>query len=648
MNDLENKHNILEDPEVADMIAHVDKESRIRKLKGAPGIVASALCILFAVFGFMINSVILLNLQINRAAFLGCVVCIGFILYPPTKGSRRDVVPWYDILLALISAAAYFYLVINFDTIVKQAGSYTDMNVFVAIVALLCLFELCRRAIGLPILIIAIVFIVYALFGGLIPGFFGNRGFTFQRVAIQLYYTTEGIFGTPLGVCATFIFLFILLGAFLEKTGVGKFFIDISNSIAGWATGGPAKVAVIASALQGMISGSSVANTVGSGSFTIPMMKKMGYKADFAAAVEAAASTGGQIMPPIMGAAAFLMAEVTGIQYSSIVAASIIPAVLYFTGVALMVHFEAKKLGLMGIPRAELPKFWDLMLKRGYLLIPMLVIIGCLIIGFTPSRAALFSIISALLVSFFSKETRITPAKFFSALEKSTHNIVGIAVACAVSGIIVGMVTLTGVGVKLASGLLSISGGVVILALFLTMIACLILGMGAPTTATYVIMAAITAPIVVQLGVPVLAAHLFVFYFGIVADITPPVALAAYAGSAISGSKPLKTGVTATRLAITAFIIPYIFCLSPQMLMIDATIGEVILVVATAILGMVGISSGMERFLLHKTNLFETLLLIGGGLTLIIPGLVTDVIGFALIALAFVLQYTKRNRLRNT
>ena len=520
------------------------------------------------------------------------------------------------------------YYIINYQTIVSKAGRFATVDIVVGVVGILILAEACRRVVGIPILVVVGAFLIYAFYSG----------FSLKRIVSHLFYTTEGVIGTPLGVCSTFIVLFILFGAFLEKTGVGKYFIDVANSIAGGSDGGPAKVAVIASALQGMISGSSVANTVGSGSFTIPMMKKTGYKPEFAAAVEAAASTGGQLMPPIMGAAAFLMAQMTGVPYATIAFSAILPAFLYFMGIFLMITFEAKKLGLKGMPKDELPKFGKLLMTRGYLLLPLVVLVVMMSTGFTSSRAATYAILTSIVVSMFSKETRMTPTTFFDALENGARNTISVAVACSIAGMIVGVVTLTGLGLKLASGLLSLSGGIPIIALFFTMIACIILGMGVPTTANYVIMATITAPIVINMGIETLAAHMFVFYFGIMADITPPVALAAYAGSAIAKSDPFKTGVTATRLAITAFLIPYIFALNPTMLFINATPMDVVTIIVTSVIGMIGISAGMEGYMVGHMAPWERLLTIAGGLCLVIPGTVTDIIGVALVIIVFMKQ----------
>lgn len=626
--------------EVNEIMAKYDRESATRIFSGKKAVVMKALLIAFTVFAVSINTFIRLNAQVHRALFIALILFLAFLLYPARKNAPKNTnkVPWYDLVLAVASSASFLYMAVNYKQLVSQAGSYTQIDMAVAIIAIILLLEACRRVVGLPILIVVSCFIAYAYLGNHIPGTFGHRGFTIQRIATHLYFTTEGVIGTPLAVCSTFIFLFILFGAFLERTGIGQFFIDIANSLAGKATGGPAKVAVIASALQGTITGSSVANTVSSGSFTIPMMKKMGYRPEFAAAVEAAASTGGQIMPPIMGAAAFLMSEITGIPYSNIIIAAIIPAFLYFTGIMIMVHLEAQRYGLKGLPPEEIPNFFKLMLGYWYLLIPLVVLVTMMMTGYTPARAALVAIVLAVVVSMFRKETRMNFHTFLGALEAGARNIIGVGVACAVAGMIVGTVTLTGIGLKLANGLLSLSGGNILLALFFTMIASIVLGMGVPTTANYVIMATITAPIVLQLGVDLLPAHMFVFYFGIVADITPPVALAAYAGSAIARSNPLKTGVQATKLAIAAFIIPYIFALNPSLLLLGSEPLDIVVVTITALLGMTGVAAATEGYLFTRMNPIVRIISLVGGLMLIVPGVVTDAGGLALVLVAAAIQ----------
>jgi TRAP transporter 4TM/12TM fusion protein len=620
----------MNESETEDLIAQFDRESNIRRFSGIPHRVIKALLVLFTVYVFWVTLIAAVPEQIRRSAFLGILIFIGYLLYPARQGMRKQVnhIPWYDFVLGTAGAVSFFYFAVNFNAVISRSVELIPQDIALGIVGILILAELCRRVVGIPILVVASLFVVYAF----------SAGFSLRRVVHQLFYTTDGIIGTPIGVCSTFIVLFIFLASFLERSGIATFFIDLANSVAGFAAGGPAKVAVIASALEGMYSGSSVANTVGSGSVTIPVMKSIGYKPEFAAAVEAAASTGGQIMPPIMGAAAFLMAEMTNIPYPVIAVSAILPAVLYFTGIFLMIHFEAKKLGLRGLPKEEIPRFGKLLLVKGYLFLPVIILVSLMTLGFTPAYAACFAILSAVIVSFFRKDTRFSPASFVDALGNGARNTIGVAMACAVAGVVVGIVSLTGLGQVLIALLLTVANNSLFLALVLTMIACLILGMGIPTTANYVIMATITAPIVIRMGVPVLAAHMFVFYFGIVADITPPVALAAYAGSAIAKSNPIKTGLTATRLAITAFIIPYIFVFSPSMLFINTTPPQVIRIVITSCIGMFGLAVGLEGFMMKKAPLPQRLTAIAGGLLLIWPGLVSDLIGLALIAAVAALQ----------
>ncbi len=517
---------------------------------------------------------------------------------------------------------------------------------------------------------------LYALWGEWLPGVFAHRNIKVSQLVNHLWFTTEGVFGIPLGVSATFVFMFLLFAAFIEITGVGKLFIDLGNWLAGWASGGPAKVAVITSAFEGMVEGSSVSNVVGSGSFTIPMMKKLGYRPEFAGAVEAAASTGGQLMPPIMGAAAFLMAEFLNLPYTTIAAAAAIPALLYFFGIFAGVHFEAKKLGLRGLPRRELPKFLFILRTEGINFIPLIAIIVLLTVsGFSLLRIALLATASAVaapvvlflfrLVMIIAggkapewavpRPTRAATAgrfivdsvktgvvQFFQALVKGARSALGVATACALAGVIVGVVTRTGLGLKLASALVDIANGRLLLTMFFTMITSIILGMGVPTTANYIITSTIAAPALLMLGVAALPAHLFVFYFGIIADLTPPVALAAYAGAAIARANPFKTGVIATRLAIGAFILPYIFVANPQLLLIGATPLGILLAVLTAVVGMTAIGSGLTGFLVTPLHWIERLALVAAGLLLVVPGLVTDAIGIVVLGGIAAVQVVRR------
>jgi len=627
-----------EQVDVEAIMAEFDRESNIRHYSGVPRVVVRYILAAFSIFVFYMNLISAWPEQIRRTAFVGLIIFMAFTLYPARKKSakRMNYVPWYDIVLGILGTACFFYYTFNFPTLAQKATRISKLDVVIGILGILIIAEVCRRVVGIPILVVAGAFIAYAFYAG----------YSITRIIYTLFYTLDGVIGTPIGVCSTFIVLFIILGAFLEKTNIGAFFIEIANSIAGFASGGPAKVAVIASALEGMYSGSSVANTVGSGSITIPIMKKTGYDKDFAAAVEAAASTGGQIMPPIMGAAAFLMSEMTNNPYSTIALSAVFPAILYFSGIFLSVHFEAKKLGLKGLPKEQIPNFFKLFFKKGYLFIPIAVLIVTMSIGYTPSRAACLAILAAIIVSMFRKDTRLTPQTFVEALENGARNTISVAAACSIAGIIVGVVSLTGIGLKLADGLLTLSGGIPIIVLFLTMIACIILGMGVPTTANYVIMATITAPIILKLipGTPVLAAHMFVFYFGIVADITPPVALAAYAGSAISGGNPFRTGIIATRLAIAAFIIPYLFVLNPSMLLINTSFLKVVQIIITSLIGMFAISTGLEGFMRRKLTWWQRIINIIAGLSLIDPNLLTDIIGLIIIAVVAVQQYIAKDK----
>ena len=622
-----------------------DKESDTMMYTGFMAKVISALAITFSVFQLYTAIFGVLDAQLQRAVHLGFAMALSFLLYPTRKSWSRTKLHPLDLVLAVLSAASPAYICICYQQLAMRSGIVTPVDLIMGVMGLLLVIEATRRVVGIPMVVVVLVFLTYAFAGPYMPGVMAHRGLTVQQLIGHLYYTTEGIFGIPLGVSSTFIFLFILFGAYLESTGLGKFFIDLANAVAGWASGGPAKVAVLSSAFMGTVSGSSVANVAGTGSFTIPMMKKLGYRKEFAGAVEAASSTGGQLMPPVMGAAAFLMAEFVGAPYIEIVEAAVVPAMLYFAGLWLGVHLEAKRTNLKGVPRDQLPKAWLIFKERGHLALPLIVIVYLLVSGYTPMRAALVAIVLSILASSLRKSTRMKPIEIVNGLESGARNVLGVVIACAAAGIIIGVVTKTGVGLKLASGLLALSGGMLLPTMFFTMITSLILGMGVPTTANYVITSTIAAPALIQMDVPVLAAHMFVFYFGIIADVTPPVALAAYAASGISGGKPLLTGVNASKLAIAAFIIPYIFVLSPELLMINATPTGILWAVATAIIGMVGLSSAMIGYLYYYSTWYERIILFASGLLMIIPGIVTDVPGLMLFMLILVGQKARKARL---
>ncbi len=619
-----------------------DRESNVRVWEGTPRLIINIILALFSLFVIYVTLFTSWLEEIRLTSFMACIVFVGFLVFPAKKGTQKtNHMPWYDFVAMILGTGAFLYFTFNAMTIIQQGNSFEWYQIAIGIVGILALAEVCRRSVGLPILIVAACFVLYALIWGLSNPDFGKR---LSMVVRTLFYTKEGIFSTPVNVCSKFIGVFIIFGAFLERTGIGDFFIQISNSIVGRFSGGPAKVAVVASALEGMVSGSSVANTVGSGSVTIPLMKKTGYKPEFAAAAEAAASTGGQIMPPIMGAAAFLMADYGQIPYAQIALKAILPAILYFAGVFITVHLEAKKLGLRGLTKDELPQLKPL-LKKLYLLFPLILLIY-LVSTSTRSiaYAAAIAIVATVVVSLINKDNRLTPQRFLEALASGGQGMITVAAACGVAGIIAGAITMTGLANTLINGIVALASGKVIIALFLTMLCCIVLGMGVPTTANYCIMAATCAPILVRMGVPVLAAHFFVFYFGIVADLTPPVALAAYAGAAIAGANPMKSAMQATKLAIGAFIVPYVFALNPAMLFIDTGIGEVILICVTSIIGIFGVSASLEGYLLHDMPWYQRILSVAGGLLLIYPGITTDIIGLVLVAIVLALQLIIRKK----
>ena len=623
-----------------------DRESNTVHYAGWPKKVIAAIAISFSIFQLYTATFGVLDAQLQRAVHLGFGLALAYLLYPFRRAWTRDnFFHPIDMVFAVLGAAAPAYIVIQYRELVTRAGTVTTPDVIAGGLGILLVIEAARRVVGIPMVTVVLFFLAYAFLGPYMPGVLAHRGLSVEQLVSHLYFTTEGIFGIPLGVSSTFIFLFILFGAYLESTGLGKFFIDLANAVAGWASGGPAKVAVLSSGLMGTVSGSSVANVVGTGSLTIPMMKKLGYHPNFAGAVEAAASTGGQLMPPVMGAAAFLMAEFVGVSYIEVVKAAAIPALLYFTGVWLGVHFEAKRKNLKGIPRHELPNPLTLIKERGHLAIPLIVIVYLLVSGYTPMRAALVAIVLSIACAMLRKSTRMKPIEIVYGLERGAKAVLGVLVACAAAGIIIGVVTKTGVGLRLASGLIDLAGGMLLPAMFFTMLTAIVLGMGVPTTANYVITSTIAAPALVQMGVPILAAHMFVFYFGIIADVTPPVALAAYAGAGISGGNALKTGVHASKLAIAAFIIPYIFVLSPVILMVDATPLALVMVTLSALVGMIAVSSALCGFLADHCRPYERLLLIVAGLLMIKPGGTTDLIGSAIFAVILVMQYTRAKKI---
>ena len=638
-----------------------DRESNTRIWEGVPKYVVMAIAAAFSIFCIVFTMFITVDDRVRLTSFLACGLFIGYILYPAKKGVQKvNHIPWYDIIIMLAGTAAFMYFCINSESIIdRRFYGMTIPEIAIGIVGIIAVMELCRRSVGVPILIVAGAFMAYAWyyfsFAAPVPmGAFNGL----LQVVYNLFYTTTGLLTTPIDVCSKYIVVFIIFGAFLERTGISTYFISLANSVAGSSAGGPAKVAVLSSALCGMVSGSSVGNTVTTGSVTIPMMKRTGYKPEFAGAVEATSSTGGQIMPPIMGAAAFLMIDFLGQPYSKIIVYAIIPAILYFAGIYVAVHLEAKKVGLKGIPRSELPSFWKLQ-RSIYLLIPLVALVVLVSTNtYTMAFSASVAIVLAIFVGLFEicRTTIKAPAPaegskggvivketgfmIFNSLANGGKSCISIIAACAMAGCVAGSITMTGLGSQLIGAVTGLAGNLKFVALFLTMLCCIVLGMGVPTTANFCIMATTCAPILIDpaIGIDPVAAYFFVFYFGIVADITPPVALAAYAGSAIAKSNPMKTALTATRLAIAAFIVPYVFAYSPSLLLVDTTVPEAIQVAITSMIGIFGVATALCGHLYKKVNWFFRFLLAAGGLTLIIPGTLTDIIGIVLVGGVVVYQ----------
>ena len=609
-----------------------DRESNVRVWKGKYKVIITTLMALFSCYSIYVTLFSTAMRQERLMTFLGMILVLGYLTFPIKKTNIKvNSIPWYDVIIMIVGSIPFFYFTLNSQYILEKATKITQepLMVIMAVVGILAYIELCRRCVGIPNLCVVGALLIYA-FATVRP----------QKVIFDLFFTTSGVMNTPIDVAAKYIVVFIIFGAFLERTGISTYFINLANAFAGSSSGGPAKVAVISSALCGMVSGSSVGNTVTTGSITIPMMKKTGYKSEFSGAVEAAASTGGQIMPPIMGAAAFIMAEYMGISYGSVAIRAILPAALYFIGIYIAVHLEAKKLGLRGIPKDELPKFRNLVGKI-YLLAPLVLLVYLVSTNsYTMQFSAAIAIVVTIVIGFFNREEPLNFRKIIDALQAGAKGTITVAVACAMAGIVAGCITSTGLASQLITAIVSVAGGEKMIALVLTMICCIVLGMGVPTTANYCIMAATCAPILMNqaIGIPAVAAHFFVFYFGIVADITPPVALAAYAGSAIAEAPPMKTAFNATRLAVAAFIIPYIFALNPAMLFIDTVWYEVILICITSVMGIFGVASGLSGYLYKPMPILIRCISIVGGLTLLYPGLATDIIGLVLVGITLAYQ----------
>lgn len=623
------------------IVAEYDIGARTRKYAGPALALISLIAFLMGLFHIWAATLGLIDALPLRGVHLAFVLALAFLLYP-LRWRQRDLtprrgMPIVDVALALAAAAAGLYVVFLYDQIVVRAGAYTTLDTVMGALAILLVLEAGRRATGWLMPVLSLVFLLYPLYGAYLPGFFAIRQFSVDRVIQFMYLTTEGLFGVATGVSATFLFLFVLFGAFLVRTGTGQLFIDLSIALLGRQTGGPAKVAVVASGLMGTINGSAVANAAGTGVFTIPLMKRVGYTPNFAAGVEAAASTGGQLMPPVMGAAAFIMAEFIGVPYGTIIIAAALPALLYYGGLLVMVHLEAKRHGIGRMPKEDMPSLRSV-LGRLHLLLPVAVVLYLLVSGYTPTYAAVAGIGTSMIAPFLRRSTWIHPRVFWEAMVQGARDAVPIAVAVILVGFIIGATTLTGIGLKIAGGIVALGAGNLILTMVLTMLASLVLGTGLPTTATYIVLATMAAPALVQMGVGVIAAHLFIFYYGIIADLTPPVALAAMPAAGIAGGDHQRASWIASRLALAGFLVPFMFVLNPALLILDTPALDVVRIAIGATLGVIALGVAAQGYLSRELNKLERLVAFAAAILLIDPGLVTDALGIVLLVVLYFWQ----------
>ncbi|MBN1828025.1 MAG: TRAP transporter permease [Deltaproteobacteria bacterium] len=606
-------------------------------MKGILAKIATLIAVCMSLYHLWSAGIYMLPSPQHKAIHLAFALALTFIIYPARRADKKNF-PWYDGLFAILGAGIGIYIVVFYWDIVYRMGDPNNIDILMGGISLFLVLEATRRTMGWSLVIVGVVFLLYAMFGNYLPGNISHKGYDLTRIIEHMYLTGEGIFGVAIYVTATFVFIFVLLGSFLGVTGGAQSFIDLAFSLTGRYRGGPAKAAVVGSGLMGMISGSSFANVAGTGTFTIPLMKSVGYKPHFAGGVEAAASSGGQIMPPIMGAAAFIMAEMTGIPYGRLIVHAAIPAVLYYVAIFIMVDLEAARLGLSGIQRKLLPDFWMTLKNGAFLLLAPLSIVYLLIIGYSPIKASFAAVMIVIVTSSFKKKTRLTLPKLIEALDKGARGALSIIAACAVAGIIVGTVTLTGLGLKFADLIITLSGGHLYPALFLTMVAAIFMSMGMPTTALYIILGTMVAPALIRMNVPVVAAHLFIFYYGCFAAVTPPVALSSYLAASIAKADPIKTALTGLKLTSTAFLLPFIFAVSPSLLLIDTTPSKTISVVVTAVIGVYALSCGLQNHLFGKMNILLRIMLLVAALVLIKPGAVTDLIGLGLVAFVSIIQ----------
>lgn len=622
------------------VLEKVEAESRFRRYTGKWALAVSVVAVAMSCFHLYTSGFGVLMAMKQRSIHLAFLFVLTFLLYPGSKNAPKKRPSVMDMLWLAVSVSSALYITFMFDAF-SIRGSAVLSDYVMGTVLIVCILEATRRSVGKELMLLAIVFLLYGFFGDYIPGVLGHTGFTFKRIIYQLYLSSEGIFGVALGVSSTYIFLFILFGAFLNATGMGQFIKDISLTLAGRTIGGEAKVAIIASGLMGMINGSAVGNVAATGTFTIPLMVQKGFRPVFSAAVVAVAGTGGMIMPPVMGAASFIMAEFLGIHYAKIMLAAAIPAVLYYLAEYAVVHIEAVRLGMRKLSAEEIPSPWKVLRERGQLLVPIVVIVYLLLVGRTPLYAAFYGIVTSVAVSFLSKATRMSLKTFLGALEQGARGAVAVGMACAVVGNVIGVVNLTGLGLVLGDNIVSLAGGNVLFTVFLTMVVSVILGMGLPTTACYIVTATIAAPALLQLGVEPLAAHMFVYYFACLSNVTPPVAIASYGAAGISNQKPAEVGWTGFRISLAAFLIPFTFVYNPQLLLVGGNAVSIAMATGTSIVGVIALAASLQNFLLAPLSLLQRAMLFTGAVLLIFPGIETDAAG-TILAIA-VWLWQRRN-----
>ena len=625
----QNAEEVFSEKDVQRLVEKYDVESRYRNLAGFQGFFVSGWLIAMSLFHLYTAGIGLLPTSIHRAVHLMFAIVAVFLLYPASKNASRTSTPWYDWILACAAGIGAAYIALFFGDIAHRGARPLSYELYLGIATIVLVLEAGRRIVGKVLPCLALLFLVYCYYGRYFPGLFMHRGYSISRIVQHMYLTSEGIFGVALGVSSTFVFMFILFGSFLSKSGGARFFNDLALAMAGDTPGGPAKVAIVASGLLGTINGSSVANVATTGAFTIPLMKRVGYKPEYAGAVEACASTGGQLMPPIMGAGAFIMSEFLGISYLTIAAAAIIPAALYYAALFVNVHIRAKKRNLEGLDASELPQAKDVFLQDGHLLVPLVVIIFMLLRRYTPLSAAFWGIITVVLISMLRSHTRMGVREILAALEEGARGALGVALACALVGLVVGTSSLTALGLTISNNIVELAGGKLLPTLIMSMVACLVLGMGLPTTANYIVTSTIIAPALIKMGVLPLAAHMFVFYFGIMADLTPPVCLAAFTGAGIAGGSPAKTGITATSIALVAYLLPYTFIYTPVILLQNVEIFNLALLVGASFMGILGLAMGFQGWCFRSIGIPERVLLSAASFTAFLPN--PGFKGFALV-----------------